>query len=84
VLHRAETEPALSWGLQRGIRCFQGRHVDAMLAAERITHCAHALACTLRQCIDRAAATGSAGRIGCKNTAMLDAAHPRAAVALAA
>jgi hypothetical protein len=58
--------------------------VDAMLAAERITHCAHAAACSLRQCIDRAAATGAAGRIGCKNTAMLDAADPRAAVALPA
>ncbi len=84
VLHRAETEAALAWGRQHGIRCFQGRHVDAMLAAERITTCHYAAACSLRQCIDRAAATGSAGRVGCRNTALLDAMQPLAAVALPA
>ena len=84
VLHRAETEAALAWGRHHGIRCFQGRHVDAMLAAERITACHHANACTLRQCIDRAAATGPAGRLGCRNTALLDAAQQPQAVPLPA
>ncbi len=80
VLHRAETEAALAWGRRYGIRRFQGRYVDAMLAAERITACRHATACTLRQCIDRAAATGTAGRQGCHNTGLLDAVHqPQAA-----
>ena len=80
VLHRAETEAALAWGRQFGIRRFQGRHVDAMLAAERLTVCRFARACTLRQCIDRAAATGPAGRAGCNDTALLDTVQPRAAV----
>ena len=85
VLHRAETEAALAWGRRHGIRCFQGRHVDAMLAAERITTCRHAAACTLRQCIDRAAATGAAGRLGCRNTPLLDDVHqPQAAIPLPA
>jgi hypothetical protein len=33
ILYRAETEAALAWGLARGITRFQGRQVDAMLAA---------------------------------------------------
>jgi hypothetical protein len=80
VLHRAETEAALAWGRAVGITRFQGRHVDAMLAAERISVCRYAGGCTLRQCIDRAAATGSAGRQGCHDTALLDATPPTPAI----
>lgn len=74
VLHRAETEQALQWGLAQGVRRFQGRHVDAMLGASRIVSCAHAAGCSLRQCIERASATGRVGRAGCHNTLLLDAA----------
>ena len=84
VLHRAETEAALAWGRSQGIRRFQGRYVDAMLAAERITVCRHAAACTLRLCIDRAAATGAAGRVGCRDTGLLDAVRPNTPVPLPA
>ncbi len=80
VLHRAETEAAVAWGLQHGVSRFQGRHVDAMLAAERITACQHSAACTLRQCMDRAAATGPEGRSGCQDLALLDAASRRASL----
>jgi hypothetical protein len=73
VLQRAETEAALHWGMARGIRHFQGRHVDAMLGANRMMNCRHAAACTIRQCVDRAAALAPAGRAGCTNTAALDA-----------
>ena len=76
VLHRAETEEALSWGLAHGIRRFQGRHVDAMLAAGRIGACAQGGGCTLRQCIERASATGPGGRAGCNNPMLLDDASP--------
>ena len=76
VLHRAETEDALSWGLAHGIRRFQGRHVDAMLAAGRIGACAQGGGCTLRQCVERASATGPGGRAGCNNPMLLDAASP--------
>ncbi len=82
VLHRAETEAAVRWGLARGIRRFQGRHVDAMLGAARIVGCGHAHRCTLRQCIERGAATGSAGRSGCGNTDLLDAGAPGRGVVL--
>ncbi len=76
VLQRAETEAAVRWGLARGIRRFQGRHVDAMLGASRIVACPQAPGCTLRQCIERAAATGIAGRSGCGNHTLLNAAAP--------
>jgi len=76
ILHRAETEAAMRWGMARGIRRFQGRHVDAMLGASRIVACGHAAGCTLRQCIERAAATGAAGRSGCGNRSLLDLGTP--------
>ena len=71
VLCRAETEAALVWGMAHGISRFQGRHVDAMLAAERISICRFSSGCSLRQCIDRAAATDEAGQDGCQDTALL-------------
>ena len=71
VLCRAETEAALVWGLSEAISRFQGRHVDAMLAADRIRACHYAAGCSLRQCIDRAAATDQAGQVGCRDTALL-------------
>ncbi len=74
VLHRAESRAALSWGLDHGITRFQGRHIDALLAGGRLADCPQASACTLRQCVERAAATGTAGRSGCRNTARLDSA----------
>jgi hypothetical protein len=72
VLQRAETEAALRWGMAHGIRRFQGRHVDAMLAAARMMECPHSAGCTLRQCVERAAATGPAGRAGCGAAGLLD------------
>ena len=76
VLHRAETEAALAWGLTHGISMFQGRYVDAMLAAERSMACAHAQGCTQRQCGDRAAAVAGAGRLGCRDPGRLEPAQP--------
>jgi len=76
VLQRAETETALRWGLAHGISRFQGRHIDAMLAAGRIGACTHSSGCSLRQCSERASATGPGGRAGCSNPALLDAAFP--------
>ena len=74
VLQRAETEAALRWGMAQGIRRFQGRYVDAMLAAGRMMDCPRAAGCTLRQCGERAAATGPAGRAGCGAVGLLDGA----------
>ena len=76
VLQGSETEYAVSWGLGIGIRRFQGSYVDAMMGAFRITACPHAPLCTFRQCTDRGTATGEAGRMGCRNTALLDGGSP--------
>ena len=76
VLHRAETEAALRWGLTHGVRRFQGRHVDAMLGAARIISCAFANGCALRQCIERDGAANALGRAGCQNTDLLDSGAP--------
>ncbi len=84
VLLRADTEAAVRWGLARGIRRFQGRHVDAMLAASRLADCPQAGGCTLRQCAERGEAAGEAGRRFCRNTRLLDAAVPHPGVADAA
>jgi EAL domain-containing protein (putative c-di-GMP-specific phosphodiesterase class I) len=74
VLAQADSEAALRWGYARGVRRFQGRHMDAMLAAARLGACTFASGCTLRLCAERGSAAGDAGRVGCGNTALLDAA----------
>lgn len=76
VLHRSESEAAIAWGLSVGLTRFQGRYVDAMLAAERLRTCDHRAACTARQCMERASATGPAGRSACRNPLLLDHAAP--------
>lgn len=76
VLQRAESEAAVVWGLAHGVQRFQGRYVDTILAAERIRACSAAAGCTVRQCTERAAATGMAGRTGCTNLGLLDLGTP--------
>ena len=76
VLHKADSESALRWGLSLGIRRFQGRHVDAMLAAARLLACPKSDACALRQCVERAAALSPGGRALCRNHPLLDAGCP--------
>ena len=76
VLHRAESEAALAWGIGHGIMRFQGRYVDQMLGAERLRGCSHAGGCVLRQCVGRAATISTVGRAGCGNLALLDQAMP--------
>ena len=76
ILHRAESEVAMRWGMAQGIRRFQGRHVDVMLAAGRTMACPRAAGCTLRQCVERAAAAGPVGRAGCGVPSLLDNGPP--------
>jgi hypothetical protein len=78
ILQKADTEDAVRWGIARGIRRFQGRHTDAILAAGRLAVCPAAGACTLRKCIERERAVTPAGRTGCQNHALLDTSVPAA------
>jgi EAL domain-containing protein (putative c-di-GMP-specific phosphodiesterase class I) len=81
ILHRADSEAAIRWGLALGVRRFQGYHIDQILGAQRMLACRGAPACTLRQCSDRAGAIGGAGRTGCTNLPLLDAGLPAALAA---
>jgi hypothetical protein len=76
VLNRADDEAAVRWGVAAGLRRFQGRHVDAMLAASRLSACPAGGGCTLRQCSERACATAAAGRRFCAEPALLDTGSP--------
>ena len=77
VLCRVDGEAAMRWGVAHGISGFQGRYVDALLAASRQMGCPAAAGCTLRQCADRAAAAAPAGRQFCRHPDLLDADAPR-------
>jgi hypothetical protein len=72
VLQHAESEAALLWGQAHGIMRFQGYYLDAVQAAARIAGCHSARACTLRQCITRAASLSPHVRVGCGNPGLLD------------
>ncbi len=76
VLCDADDEAAIRWGLAQGIRRFQGKHVEVMLAAARMLSCPAAADCTLRQCVERAAATGPAARRFCRRPDLLDTRAP--------
>lgn len=84
ILNGADAEQALMWGLGQGIRRFQGRHVDIILAAERVLACPHAGGCSLTQCADRATTADPARRAGCLNFDLLDGVAPFVAVAKSA
>lgn len=72
LLARCDSEAAIQWGLGQGIQKFQGRYVDAMLAAYTMAGCNKASACTLGQCIARHAVIAGPLRGECGNNDMLD------------
>lgn len=76
MLHRIDDESAIGWGMRHGIVMFQGRYIDTVLAAARLRACPQAKGCTLRACLDRAAATDFGPRGGCRNLALLDLGAP--------
>ena len=72
ILSRCDSEASIEWGLDRGIRHFQGRYLDSMVAAVTMTHCDKAAACTLNQCNARHAVISGPLRGECGNNEMLD------------
>jgi hypothetical protein len=72
ILSRCDTETSIRWGLDHGIRHFQGRYLDAMVGAVTMTQCDKASACTLAQCIARHGVISGKLRTDCGNNAMLD------------
>ncbi len=76
ILSRCDSEDAIAWGLDLGIRLYQGRFLDAMVAAVTMAQCPQAAACTLQQCIQRHGVIGGRPRAECGDNAMLDAFPP--------
>jgi hypothetical protein len=72
LLARCDSEAAIGWGLNRGIKRFQGRYIDTMLAAYTMQSCDKASACTLAQCTNRHAVITGPLRGECGNNDMLD------------
>ena len=74
MLARCDSESAIQWGLDRGIQRFQGRYVDAMLAAYTMASCKKSSFCTLAQCISRHGVIAGPLRADCGSHEMLDSA----------
>lgn len=74
VLIRCDSEAAIQWGMDKGISRFQGRYVDAMLAAYTMAACKDASRCKLGQCIARHARVAGLRRDECTNKTALDSA----------
>ena len=72
LLARCDSEIAIAWGIDHGLQKFQGRYVEAMLAATTMGVCDKASACTLAQCTNRHAVIAGPLRQECGNNLMLD------------
>jgi|SRR5579859_36220 len=72
LLARCDSEAAIAWGVDHGLEKFQGRYVEAMLAATTMGVCDKAGACTLAQCTARHAVITGQLRVECGNNLMLD------------
>lgn len=76
LLARCDSEAAITWGLDNGLSKFQGRYVEAMLAATTMAVCDKAAACSLTQCTQRHAVIAGPLRGECGNNLMLDTPPP--------
>ncbi|MBY0430626.1 MAG: hypothetical protein K2Q10_05475, partial [Rhodospirillales bacterium] len=73
ILGRCDSEAAIQWAMTHGITSFQGRYVDAMLAAVTMAGCDKSKACTFAQCIHRRSVIAGPPRGECGNLDLLDA-----------
>ncbi|MGD9639254.1 MAG: hypothetical protein AB7U85_09395 [Alphaproteobacteria bacterium] len=72
VLARCDSEDGIKWGLEAGIKVFQGYFLDAMTGAMGKTSCQYGARCTLAQCIARRSVLTGRPRKECPNQAQLD------------
>ncbi|MBF0562871.1 MAG: EAL domain-containing protein [Alphaproteobacteria bacterium] len=73
IMTRCDSEAGVRWGLDMGITLFQGRFVDAMLAAVTMAECDKSHLCTFAQCLSRRAVIDGPLRGECTNHAKVDA-----------
>lgn len=72
VLARCDSEDGIKWGLEAGIRIFQGYFLDAMICAMSKASCPYGKRCTLAQCIARRNVIAGSVRKECFNPSKLD------------
>lgn len=72
ILARCDSEDAVSWGLDQGIRLYQGRFLDSMVAAVTLSECAKSAPCSLAQCITRHGVISGRPRAECGDNDKLD------------
>jgi len=74
VMARCDSETAITWGMDHGFTKFQGRYVEAMLAATTMAVCDKAAecGCTLAQCVQRHGVIAGPLRGECGNNQILD------------
>ena len=72
ILARCDNEDAITWGLDQGIRLYQGRFLDTMVAAVTMSQCPKAKACTLGQCNQRHGVISGRPRVECGDNDKLD------------
>lgn len=72
VLARCDNEKSILWGQGRGIAMFQGRYLDAMMAAVTMSKCEKSGGCSLAQCTQRRAVVSGRIRAECPNPTMVD------------
>lgn len=79
VLARCDTETSVLWGLANGVRLFQGRFMDAVLATVTMEACPAAERCSLSQCAGRRSSVAGTARLQCPHPPGLDAVQQFAA-----
>lgn len=72
VLSRCDNEKSIMWGMGKGIHMFQGRFLDAMMAAVTMAKCEKSGGCTLAQCVQRRGVLSGRTRAECPNPVMVD------------
>ena len=80
ILARCDNEDAIAWGLDQGIRLYQGRFLDTIVAAVTMGECPKAAKCTLAQCTQRHAVISGRPRLECGDNDKLDEFPPLHAI----
>ena len=80
ILSRCDNEDAIAWGLDHGIRLYQGRFLDSMVAAVTMSKCPKAAACTFSQCTQRHGVISGRPRTECGDNEKLDEFPPLHAI----
>ena len=80
ILARCDSEDAIAWGLDRGIRLYQGRFLDKLVAAVTLVDCPKASSCTLSQCTQRHGVISGRPRLECGDNEKLDEFPPLHAI----